>query len=368
MDVFKRIDELIENGESFVSAVIVARSGSAPRTAGARMLVRRDASITGTIGGGILEAQARDLAMKVFGDGKSVLKKFSFTAEEAARECMICGGEVEVLIHFADFSQSLNQVLYRQIAETFRSGKRAWLITEIPPGGGEPGPPAQGLVKKDGAYAGRLDRSIARALVNRSGTGRAALVSHDRNLFFVEPLCDGGTVLIFGAGHISRKLAPLARLVGFRTVVLDDRREFANREHFESADAIMVPDSFERVVDDLGIDEDSYLVLVTRGHAHDKTLLRQALGTKAAYIGMIGSIRKRDSVYEALRSEGFSAHAFDRVCSPIGLDIGAETPEEIAVSIVAELIRARAGKNLISSCAHTDKIRYLNPIKGAGGF
>jgi xanthine dehydrogenase accessory factor len=346
MVVFKRIHELLEIGESFVLAVIVSRSGSAPRSAGARMVVRKDATIIGTIGGGILEAQVRDLAMKIFSEGKSVLRKFSFTAEEAVRECMICGGEVEVLVHFVDVSQSSNQVLYQRIGETLRSGKRAWLITEIPSGGRESGPPAQGLVKKDGTYVGQLDRSIALALTHRTGRGRPALVSHDENLFFVEPLYDGGTVLIFGAGHISRKLAPLTRLVGFRTVVLDDRLEFANREYFETADEIIVPDSFEGVMNGLEIDEDSYLVLVTRGHAHDKTLLRQALGTKAGYIGMIGSLRKRDSVYDALHEEGFPRHEFDKVCSPIGLDIGAETPEEIAVSIVAELIRARAGNNI----------------------
>ena len=134
-------------------------------------------------------------------------------------------------------------------------------------------------------------------------------------------------------------------MVGFQTVVLDDRQEFANRERFETADEVIVPSSFERAIDDLEINEQSYLVLVTRGHAHDKTLLRQALGTKAGYIGMIGSRRKRDAVYEALRKEGISPGEFDRVFSPIGLEIGAETPEEIAVSIVAELIRVRAAKN-----------------------
>ena len=220
----------------------------------------------------------------------------------------------------------------QRIDETLRSGRRALLITEIPSGARESEPPAQSLVENDGTHVGQLDPGIAPALMFRTGIGRPELVPHNENLFFVEPLHQGGTVFIFGAGHISIRLVPLAGVVGFRTVVLDDRHEFANRERFQTADEIIVSDSFELVMNELKIDENSYLVLVTRGHAHDKVLLRQALGTKAGYIGMIGSLRKRDSIYDDLHKEGFSRHEFDRVCSPIGLDIGAETPEEIAVS------------------------------------
>jgi xanthine dehydrogenase accessory factor len=345
MGIFERIPELLAAGESFVLAVIVSRSGSAPRNVGARMVVRKDASIIGTIGGGLLEAQVQHMAMKVFDSRKPVLRKFSLTAEEAAHKGMICGGEIEVVIHFVDASLSSDQALYHQISETLRSRKRAWLITEIPPGSQGHGSPAQCLVKSDGRHAGQLDSSVVKALIPQVGTG-PKLVSHEGNLFFAEPLCKERTVFIFGAGHVSRMLAPLARLVGFKTVVVDDRSEFANRERFESADEVIVADSFERVLDGLEIDAESCLVLVTRGHVHDKTLLRQALGTKAGYIGMIGSRRKRDAVYDALEKEGFLRPEFDRVFSPIGLDIGAETPEEIAVSIVAELIRVRAGRRV----------------------
>lgn len=202
---------------------------------------------------------------------------------------------------------------------------------------------AQCLVKSESEFFGKLDSRIVKALAPYPG--KAELIAREDKYFFVEPLCNKGTVFIFGAGHVSQKVAILTGMVGFQTVVLDDRHEFANRERFATADELIVPSSFERAMDDLEINEESYLVLVTRGHAHDKTLLRQALGTKAGYIGMIGSRRKRDAVYEALLKEGFSQKQFERVFSPIGLEIGAETPEEIAVSIVAELIRFRAEKN-----------------------
>jgi len=342
VEIFEQIPELLAAGESFALAVIVRKSGSAPRDAGARMLVRKDSSIIGTVGGGLLEAQVQQMAKKVFDDRKPVLRKFSLTAEEAAQKGMICGGEIEVLIHFVDALQSSYHAFYHKVREALRSRERAWLITEIPQGFGREFP-AQCLVTSDGTHEGQLDSGTAQALIPRIGA-TPELVSHEGNLFFAEPLCQEGTVFIFGAGHVSQKLAPLTRLVGFRTVVLDDRSEFANRQRFESADEIRVPDSFERVMDGLEIDAQSYLVLLTRGHMHDKTLLRQALGTKAGYIGMIGSRRKRDAIYAALEKEGFARSEFDRVFSPIGLEIGAETPDEIAVSIVAELIRVRAGK------------------------
>ncbi len=171
------------------------------------------------------------------------------------------------------------------------------------------------------------------------------MISYQGKEYLVESLCHAGTVYIFGAGHVSQQLAPLATLVGFSTVVLDDRQEFANRERFPNVAEVIVLDSFQRALEGLEINADSYLVLVTRGHAHDHTVLRQALKTKAGYIGMIGSRRKRDAVYAAMAKEGFVQQDFDRVFSPIGLAIMAETPEEIAVSIVAELIQVRAEKN-----------------------
>ena len=161
--------------------------------------------------------------------------------------------------------------------------------------------------------------------------------------FLVEPLRNSGTVYIFGAGHVSQKIAPLSETVGFKTVVLDDRAEYANHERFPSSSEIILLESLDRLPE-LAIDEDGYIVIVTRGHLHDRTILSAALKTKAGYIGMIGSRRKRDKIFEVLAGEGFGKQDFDRVYSPIGTDIGAETPEELAVSIVGELIKVRAEK------------------------
>ena len=154
-----------------------------------------------------------------------------------------------------------------------------------------------------------------------------------------------GTVYLFGAGHVSQQVAHLTSMTHFRTVVLDDRVEFANRERFPGADEIRVPASLDAAFTGLAIDRDSYIVIVTRGHRYDKTVLQQALRTEAGYIGMIGSKGKRDAVYKTLLEEGRTSAELERVHSPIGLKIGGDTPEEIAVSIVAELIKERSARN-----------------------
>ena len=136
--------------------------------------------------------------------------------------------------------------------------------------------------------------------------------------------------------------AHLAALVGFRVVVIDDRLEYANKERFPEAEKTLVIKNFTRAFDGLEIDADSYIVIVTRGHQYDRAVLEQSLRTSAGYIGMISSRRKREAIYEYLTAQGFTKERLAQVHSPIGIDIGGETPEEIAVSIVAELIKVRS--------------------------
>jgi xanthine dehydrogenase accessory factor len=157
----------------------------------------------------------------------------------------------------------------------------------------------------------------------------------------MEPVAARSLLYVFGGGHVSRQIVPLAAKVGFHVVVIDDREEFADPHRFpEATEVRCIP--FEGVMGRIPINDTSFLVIVTRGHMGDKSVLAQALTTDAGYIGMIGSRQKRELIYQALSGEGFTQADLARVHSPIGIPIGAETPEEIAVSIVAELIQARA--------------------------
>jgi xanthine dehydrogenase accessory factor len=151
-------------------------------------------------------------------------------------------------------------------------------------------------------------------------------------------------VFIFVAGHVSRELARVAAFAGFEWVVLDERDEFADARFFPDAGRVLVVPGFARAFDYIDVTPESYLVIVTRGHLDDQVVLEGALRTDAAYIGMIGSRRKRALIDQTLLQKGFSAADIARVCSPVGLPIGAETPEEIAISITAQLIAARAAQ------------------------
>jgi xanthine dehydrogenase accessory factor len=361
-DIFERIVQLLDQGEGFALATLCSRTGSAPRAAGARMLIRTDGSIVGTIGGGLLEARVQQAAAGLFQDKKALVLEFLLTGRDASQTDMLCGGNVEVLIDWIDAGDDTCRQVYAALPAAKAARRRAWLLTTIPDGEGRT---RRCLVQENGPLVG--EAAVARLIGVGSGSPiglfgtqpscgseqfdiansrQPVVIECQEQRLLVEPILGSGTVYILGAGHISQQLAPLVKTVGFATVVLDDRPEFARRERFATADQVIVLDSFERALEGLPINQDSYLVIVTRGHLHDKTALTQALRTAAGYIGMIGSRRKRELVYRALvEGEGFTEQDLARVHSPIGLAIGAESPEEIAVSIVAELIQARAGRS-----------------------
>jgi xanthine dehydrogenase accessory factor len=150
------------------------------------------------------------------------------------------------------------------------------------------------------------------------------------------------TLVIVGGGHIGKALATIGGLCGFAVVVVDDRPDYANQERFPEAGRVICGD-FAEVLRGLPIDSNTYIVTVTRGHKHDEESLRQVAGSPAAYVGMIGSKRRVAAVLQHLMDEGLDAEAVRRVHTPIGLDIGAETPEEIAVAIMAEVVQVRRG-------------------------
>jgi xanthine dehydrogenase accessory factor len=345
--IFGEIVELMGDKQSFVVATIFDQNGSAPRTTGAKMLVRKDGTISGTVGGGRLEAEAIRAALDVLKSGMPVIHEFVLTGEDAAGMDMICGGTGRVLLDYIDGSNENSRVVYEEASSILEQSERGFLVT-IVSSANKTGT-EHFLVKSDGTVsAGTEFSSLVMSQLLNSAAIHSIKSVHMETIegrqFMIEPLRNSGTVYIFGAGHVSQKIAPLSEMVGFKTVVLDDRTEFANRQRFPGSAEIIVLESFERLPQ-LEVDTDSYIVIVTRGHLHDKTILAGALRTNAGYIGMIGSRRKRDKIYEALAAEGFSKKDVERVYSPIGTDIGAETPEELAVSIVGELIKVRAAKD-----------------------
>jgi len=253
MDLYSSIVQLRAEGRRGALATIINVRGSIPAYETAKMLVRDDGSIVGTIGGGCVEAEVWQVAKQVMQDEKPQTLTFHLNQDPRYDNGLVCGGTLEV---------------------------------------------------------------------------------------FVEPVVPTPLLYIFGAGHVSQCLYQAARLAGFDVTVIDDREQYANRERFPDARDIFA-DDYPRVCSQLAPSENAFLVIVTRGHKDDMKILRWAIDTPARFIGMIGSERKFLAIRKAFEEIGIPPQKLDRVYSPVGIDIGAITPAEIAIAVVAEMIAAR---------------------------
>ncbi len=342
-----RAAALLTGGEPLVLVTVVSRTGSAPREAGTRALQTRN-GFEGTVGGGLLEARAMEAARNSLASGLSGRVSCDMSGFTPNSD-MICGGGMEVLCEVLAPRQA---EMFALAAEVLRLGGRgAWLV-ELRRDGvslhGEAETPQRRLVVDalpehavltEGVTVG-LD-AITPLLETRKG--RPGLVDVDGRILYVEPLDAPPVLLLCGGGHVSLEVARLAHSCGFVVDVVDDREEFSNAGRFPMARHCRVLPGYENLVQTCDIGRRHFVAIITRGHSFDREALAQALTSHAQYVGMIGSRTKREQVYAALRKQGVPDAELAAVCCPIGLSIEAETPQQIAVSIVAELLAARAG-------------------------
>lgn len=346
LDIYKEIYKLLEDKENFCLATILEKSGSAPREEGAKMIIKKDYSIIGTIGGGLVESLAIKMSKHIAENKCSVVKSFNLSNKDAESLGLVCGGKIKLLIEYVDSNNEDTVKLYKNINVLKEKNMNFALISAI----GEEDKELLSHEKwicTENSYFGNESDEIHNVFEHvRKDLKRIKIEGYveKENRYLIETIINNEAVYILGAGHVAQKVAEITKTVDFKTVVIDDRAEFANRERFKDADEIKVIPSFNNVFEEMKISEESYIVIVTRGHAFDRQVLAQALRTNAKYIGMIGSKSKTKYVYEVLEKEGFTKSDFERVHAPIGLSINAETPEEIAISIVAELIKVRRGQ------------------------
>jgi xanthine dehydrogenase accessory factor len=253
MDVFEDLVRLRREGRRCALATVVDAHGSVPGFAAAKLLIRDDGSIAGTIGGGSVESAVRDAGMEVLRTEESRRMSFDLGGDIAVENGLICGGRLEV---------------------------------------------------------------------------------------FIEPVVPAPRACIFGAGHISLELCRILAIAGFSPVIVDHRPELANRNRFPDASDVRSGE-YEEIFPALRINSEDFLVIVTAGHQEDLRVLRMALPSPARYLAMVGSKRKVAALACELADEGVLSHSPDRVFAPMGLDIGAVSPGEIAVSVAAEMIALR---------------------------
>lgn len=346
-DVFKTAIDLLDKREKAAISTIISSKGSLPMSEKSKMLVTPEGKIIGTVGGGCLEADVWTEARRVMDAGKSSIQQFILTEKYAGESGLNCGGIVEIL---TEPLPEQGQDLFRTILILKDTGHRGALATILTDHPRHPEGKRKLLVCDDGRTVGSLGDAVLEAFAVDRGEqvlqGENFAIETYRTddgaelRLFLEPVLPTPTVYVFGGGHVSFFVVRAAKLAGFKVKVVDDRPAFANRERFPEADDTIVME-FDQVGEAFDFGQDDYVVLVTRGHQHDQQILEQIHGCQARYLGMIGSKSKISKMWKRLEARGVSQNALDRIHAPIGLNIGADSPEEIAISIVAELIRER---------------------------
>ncbi len=319
---------------------VLAVRGSAPRHVGAYMAVRADGRFSGTVGGGQGERAALEAAAAAFASKRSSLLDVRMLGDRAEGEDMICGGVSSMLVEYAS---GPDLETYRKAAALLAAGRRIVLaraLSEAPDGTlrvalsafGEDGTPIEGSTPPAAPGAAFPRGPAARSFYDESS----------RTYFQVEDPEE--KLLILGAGHVGTTLAGFASRLGFSVTVVDERPEFADQSRFPAGTAIRCG-GFVENIEAFPFDGATSAVVVTPGHLKDIDCVRAVFAREFRYLGMIGSSRKTAMVLERLRADGFPSALIDRLHAPIGLDIGAETPQEISVSVLAEMISVRRGGN-----------------------
>jgi xanthine dehydrogenase accessory factor len=353
--MYRKLLDLLRAGQSVAVATITAARGSTPRELGAKMLVVGEGQIAGTVGGGCGEAQVLWEAVRCLAEARPTMSVVDLTGELTEDSPTHCGGIMEVfldpMLPVEPARPGLSSLRVAEIlVEAVERREPVVLATLV----ATPDPARFPLGIRAAVWSGRdegverlpggahiLERAAQAMAENRScrisvnveGTTKEAAV-------FLEVLVPPEELVIVGAGHIAVPLARMAKVLDFEVTVIDDRSAFANRARFPEADHVIAAD-IEKTVADCPIGPSTYLVLVTRGHTLDQAALMRVIHKPAAYIGMIGSQRRVRAVLDHLRRMGVAEVHIQKVYAPIGLRIGAETPAEIATSILAELVAVR---------------------------
>ncbi len=337
--LFEILASLMEHQEECVLVTIIASSGSTPRGAGSRMLVKKDGFTWGTVGGGAVEHHALLTALEALKHKTSHTRGFTLTRNQVADIGMVCGGDVVIYFQYVSPENQQFRQFCIKAAEMLERDEDSWLLLDIT----DETCWRMGLYSRTtGFLSGDGEAGFEQVPAgNELFTGKALQREAGGRKFYIEPLVRAGTVYVFGGGHVAQELVPLLAHVGFRCVVIDDREEFANSRVFPQAAETIVGD-LERIGDYIQLRDCDYVCIMTRGHQFDYYVQKQALSMKPCYIGIMGSRNKIRVVTEKLMADGFSREEIEACHMPIGTRIYAETPAEIAVSIAGELIGVRA--------------------------
>jgi len=355
--LFQALAHTLQTGQPVALATVIATKGSLPMSRRAKMLLFADGSITGTVGGGALEATVMQRAVHTLQTETPEIVSVDLTSDQIEAEGLTCGGTVEILLE--PFTPRTDTAVIEELARLEEQAQNTVIATLLTPGRAV----VKIIAREDGTVVGTsgaptVDPKILHAAQSKIGQDaleivEIALTSAEAAYFgfsvetplrvFLESVLPPPTAYLFGGGHVSRAIAGLLPALGFEYVVIDDRADFLTPARFPAARTFLC-ERFEKACETPTLPPyTSYVLILTRGHQFDFQILQQALRWQVKYLGMLGSRRKITLFFEQLRAQGFDQQALDRIHAPIGIAIGADTPAEIAISVAAELIRVRRG-------------------------
>ena len=348
-EVFHEAVNRLEKGESVVVATVIRTKGSTPQKPGAKLLVRQDGTGAGTLGGGCVEGDIWFAAKQLMQQGgEAEYREYELNEELAAEDGLVCGGTMYFLIDPV-YTPEDYLPYAREIDFAYKGEGAVALATVIKSGNDGKSRIGDKLFIREN---GKTEGTLGNLETDKGAIEKAKiLMIHGRNEYvmtasgaeyFIEAYTTPPQLVICGGGHVSRALASLAKPLEFRLFITDDREEFANEDRFPEAD-IVVSEKPEDALPKLPINPNTFIVVATRGHRYDNTALLAAAKTPARYVGLMGSKRKTILIYEDLMRSDLSLGRIREIRSPIGLDIKARTPEEIAISIMSEVLMFRLG-------------------------
>ena len=347
--VFRAASDEITAGNEMVVATVVKTSGSTPQKPGAKLLVRADGSGVGTLGGGCVEGDIWFAASQLLkSGGVAEMRDYELNEDLAAEDGLVCGGTMYFLldpIRKPEIAKEFND----EVVAAYEGGAPVAVASLMKTSeGADLTIGAKLLIRENGSTSGSLGDEILDSHAMNSARKLMAMGKNDYvtaesgDEYFVEAYTTPPTLVLAGGGHVSKAISNIAASLGFRIFIIDDREEFSNPDRFPEAEQTVVSD-YGSAFEKLPIGTNSFVVIATRGHRYDASATASAMRTPASYVGLLGSKRKTILIFEELFAEGFTMEEVQSVRSPIGLNISARTPEEIALSIMAEIVGFRLG-------------------------
>ena len=346
--LIEALKKICSSEDAAALVTIIKVQGSTPRKAGAKMMVTGDGQTFGTIGGGCGEADVRREALMALDVVQPRRYVVNMTQDMAEEEGMVCGGVMDVLIDVLPAGQNREKEFMQQYLTALQSNGEPLLLTVLDTAKADLLLCCKAFVTSDGEVTSSCGGNQCVSQLHSwsekyKDADHTALVDEGHFELFVEPTPKRVELIILGGGHIALPLHDIAKVLGYHITVIDDRPSFAHQQRFPYANQVIC-DDFLTAIKDLSLTMNSFIVIVTRGHRHDKNCLKAVIEKPVGYIGMIGSKRRVKALMAEMIAEGIAEDAVAKVHSPIGMDIGAQTPAEIAVSILAEVINVHRRK------------------------